>query len=286
VNWSSVASLVADLTEHPLFVVDESGDIRLVNEPLEKLIGLSRERLIGTALSRMVPRARRDAFATMLASAMQGARRRGEVPITTASGDQMVLTVELAVVLGEDARGLVLRVLARHVEAPPFPDAWMEIRIDDQFGLVQRVAGTEQGDSVGRHCYEVVADRGDRCPDCPVGELPIGGAIADIQVVDAERTFARRAMRVSAHCAFVAHTQLSAGVPERLLSARIDLLAARGGLSLREREVLGELIAGRSLEEIGQMLSISARTVRFHQANILDKLGVESRLELFTLLVA
>ncbi len=49
------------------------------------------------------------------------------------------------------------------------------------------------------------------------------------------------------------------------------------GLSTREREVLGLLVAGRSNREIGEMLFISEKTASVHVTHILDKLGVSSR---------
>ncbi len=45
-------------------------------------------------------------------------------------------------------------------------------------------------------------------------------------------------------------------------------------LSERELDVLRQLAAGKDNQEIGDILSISERTVRFHLRNIYDKLGV------------
>lgn len=45
-------------------------------------------------------------------------------------------------------------------------------------------------------------------------------------------------------------------------------------LSQREREVLEQLAAGKENQEIGAVLHITERTVRFHLRNIYDKLGV------------
>jgi len=73
-------------------------------------------------------------------------------------------------------------------------------------------------------------------------------------------------------------------LPE-LVAARVSELAARGALSPRERQVLDLLLLGRTMEEIGLVLEISARTVKFHQANVLDKLGAESRLDLLRLIL-
>lgn len=70
---------------------------------------------------------------------------------------------------------------------------------------------------------------------------------------------------------------------EQLVRRRVGELAQSVQLSQREREVLDLLLLGRSTEEIGLALQISARTAKFHQANVLSKLGVESRHELFRL---
>ncbi len=50
-------------------------------------------------------------------------------------------------------------------------------------------------------------------------------------------------------------------------------------LTEREREVLGELMAGTSGEQIAANLRISPNTVRTHVQNILAKLGARTRLE-------
>lgn len=70
---------------------------------------------------------------------------------------------------------------------------------------------------------------------------------------------------------------------ESLIRRRVDDLAAEMHLSTREREVLDLLLLGRNNEEIGIVLNITPRTAKFHQANILQKLGVESRNELMRL---
>jgi DNA-binding NarL/FixJ family response regulator len=45
----------------------------------------------------------------------------------------------------------------------------------------------------------------------------------------------------------------------------------------RELEVLGQLARGRRNRDIARELHISESTVKFHVANILEKLGVGSR---------
>jgi FixJ family two-component response regulator len=47
-------------------------------------------------------------------------------------------------------------------------------------------------------------------------------------------------------------------------------------LSLRERQVLGLLVAGLTNREIGRALSLSPRTIEVHRANLCGKLAAES----------
>jgi len=52
------------------------------------------------------------------------------------------------------------------------------------------------------------------------------------------------------------------------------------GLTRREIDILGTIVAGLSNKEIAQKYSLSEDTVKHHLTNIFDKVGVSSRLEL------
>lgn len=54
---------------------------------------------------------------------------------------------------------------------------------------------------------------------------------------------------------------------------------ALGKLTLREKELLAELAAGKSNQEIAQQLSISENTVKYHVHSILEKLNLRDRKE-------
>jgi DNA-binding NarL/FixJ family response regulator len=51
-------------------------------------------------------------------------------------------------------------------------------------------------------------------------------------------------------------------------------------LTAREREIVSELLAGKTNREISAALAISYETVKFHVRNIYDKCGVSNRMEL------
>ena len=94
------------------------------------------------------------------------------------------------------------------------------------------------------------------------------------------RARVRSMLRIRQH-----YDQLRSSVPDlqSLLRSRREEIIDDSGLSAREREVLDLLLLGRSQDEIGLVLGISARTAKFHQANLLRKLGAESRLDLVRL---
>jgi len=78
---------------------------------------------------------------------------------------------------------------------------------------------------------------------------------------------------------------------ERFFSSRFSEVLARESakatglgkiLSRREQEVLGHVLAGRSSREIGELIGLSPRTVEFHRANLMAKLGASTPIEVPT----
>jgi DNA-binding NarL/FixJ family response regulator len=55
------------------------------------------------------------------------------------------------------------------------------------------------------------------------------------------------------------------------------------GLTTREREILVQLVAGRTYSEIARELVISEKTVSVHVSNLLHKTGTANRVELASL---
>ena len=67
---------------------------------------------------------------------------------------------------------------------------------------------------------------------------------------------------------------------EENLDGMVARIAAEGGLSARETEVLGYLARGRSQPYIRDALVLSKNTVASHVKHIYQKLNVHSRQEL------
>jgi len=57
-------------------------------------------------------------------------------------------------------------------------------------------------------------------------------------------------------------------------------------LTAREKLVLSQILKGHSSKKAAQVLGLSPRTVEFHRANILQKLGVDSTIKLLRLVLA
>jgi len=62
--------------------------------------------------------------------------------------------------------------------------------------------------------------------------------------------------------------------------AQADSQARNFGLTKREMEILGTIVAGFTNKEIAKKFNLSEDTVKHHLTNIFDKVGVSSRLEL------
>lgn len=65
-----------------------------------------------------------------------------------------------------------------------------------------------------------------------------------------------------------------------LAEAQAGPLAVGKILSRREQEVLGHVLAGGTSRDIGERIGLSPRTVEFHRANVMSKLGASNLAEL------
>jgi DNA-binding CsgD family transcriptional regulator len=71
---------------------------------------------------------------------------------------------------------------------------------------------------------------------------------------------------------------------QEIQAVKLRQLADEAGLSVRERSVFECLLLGRTLVDVAMLLNISRHTVKFHQSNILRKLGADSRIDIVRLI--
>lgn len=74
-------------------------------------------------------------------------------------------------------------------------------------------------------------------------------------------------------------TWVSQTISEQLLLLTKETATVGDTLTRREQEVLELIVAGKTNAKIAQALSLAERTVEFHVSNLLQKLGVRSRVE-------
>jgi FixJ family two-component response regulator len=66
----------------------------------------------------------------------------------------------------------------------------------------------------------------------------------------------------------------------------VDLSIRLDGLTSREREILDQVVAGRSNKEVGRTLGISYKTVEAHRGRLMRKMGAASFAELLQMILA
>lgn len=150
---------------------------------------------------------------------------------------------------------------------------------------VERAPGAAR-DAVGRLCHEVFERRESPCQGCPafdadLGSTPRSGAIGEdedgaLRIVTASRD--GDGVEVRAVC--LSPAELVAAV-----LARLEAIGRHAGLSNQERKVFDRVSRGQRGAEIAAALGIRERTVKYHLANVLGKLGIDSRTEIVKLLL-
>ena len=135
-------------------------------------------------------------------------------------------------------------------------------------------------------CWRAIHGRSSPCPGCPARGA--GGVVrlGVLRVGPGEpRVFLCAAQRVDRGTVRVNAFRLDARIIDEMLHARLNELCEHAHFTPRQREVLDLMLLGRSVRDISVALRISISTVKFHVANVLNKLGAESRVDLLRLLV-
>ena len=285
-DWREAATALLDAIPAPCALADERGRI-LARNPAFSQAGYA-----GAALEKRV-----DELCPPVLAAVKRLRRaprdaREVVECAPARTSRAPSVTAEIVGLGSRAGGpFLVTVLAErdaHGAVHFQGDAHYDISaLANDFGRLR--GGWSRGRPltafVGKRCYEVLHGRPAPCGGCPALAAP--GPAARPALFGHERRDAPfelvSATPLDASTTRITVRLLPASLLSELARLHLDLVARERRLSARETEVLHALVGGRSAAEIAGELGIAARTVRFHQGRILEKLGASSRADLLRL---
>lgn len=281
----------------PALVVDGGGRVRFVNALMEKLLGRRFDELSTTRwLAICVQPGGVSTVKHLLGAGFRGETTGADLPLLTREGRRITMRAEMSrEVRGRQRALVVVSQGVREVEVGPSltGDCRCEVsRTGNGGGVVTLVRFLDPSrdslihvgrpleellDALGcgpamRWIGEVLADRATEASEVLLPESDDTFRIVTAESVD-EST-----VRVTIRC-------LPTGVLPELVDAKAARTAGDGALSERERQVLTLLLRGRGVEDIATMLEIAPRTVKFHQANVLQKLGADSRLDLLRVIL-
>jgi PAS domain S-box-containing protein len=288
-NWEDLVSRHA--RTQPAMVVDADSRVRFANERMQGVLGWRSDELHGEGLDACVPERDRPQARKLLKSGLTGAASEGELHFVTRGGRRLRMHVKLTPERKGRSRGLV--VVAADVKeatetAEAIGDCTMEVsRVGARLGRIEALRFMDQGHDPRRHIggavRELLESIGAPAAASAVDSVLQGRAAeaSAAALPTSERSFrlvtARaiddRTARVVVRCFDARHLS-------DLVDAKLARVAESCGLSDRERQVLQLLLRGRGLADIATMLEIAPRTVKFHQANVLQKLGADSRFDL------
>lgn len=299
-DWKAIASILAERCDRPLALLDRTGHIRLFNRPMERLLGWTRFEIEGQSwVDTVVPPERRGTEARWVGEALRGSFHEYETRVLTRGGAMIALHLDLALVGGGPEQGL-LATVRRTRTVEPFPKLTEHEDLDydisvagEAFGQLIRITASGEvlplpdGD---RRCFVMFYDKETPCDDCPVLRASVQ------QAPQTTIRPARRSTGRSPVFEVLTATPLDGSavrlrirtITEKTLGAiheaKMQCIARKGSLSEREYEVMRALLAGRSIEDIATDLDITPRTVKYHQANVLQKVGADSRVDLLRLI--
>ncbi|ABC80092.1 helix-turn-helix transcriptional regulator [Anaeromyxobacter dehalogenans] len=290
---AAVARAIAGAERRPLAWVDRDGVLRLANAAFAALLGAEPPSLEGRSACDLLCADAPGRAQALLRAAFRGALHRTELTAVR-GGRTYGLKVELAAV-GRGASAALCIDVHEVVERAAAPVACatagdLDYRISagaSDFGrlLALSGAGAEAALRVGRRCHEVLHGRPSPCPGCPA--LRGGGeAWPRVEVRRAPRTGGFQVATATAlpgDEVLISVRRVDDAALAAVREARTAELVRRFELSPREEEVLRLLLIGRQAADIGTALGITPRTAKFHQANVLRKLGASSRRDLLGL---
>lgn len=289
-DWMTVASRAVELLARPAIVLDRRGVVLLLNDEMQRLLGRNRDESLDVDWFEVfVPEDAREPTRHCFEQVLRGALAECECKVVTKSGVRLRLRLEVSPIgTGLHAALLVIVRDAEREESEldtPLDGTHYEISVASHDWGTLRSLRTPRGAvsaARGQPCFAWLQKRSSPCPGCPATRLADAeSATAVLTSQDAGLPLRMISVRASkGQTATVAERELDPHVIAQIVDAKLLVVARERHLSPRERDVLRALLRGDSSQDIAGALGISPRTVKFHQANLLRKLGAESRLEL------
>ncbi len=289
-DWETIVSHVAH--EQPALVIDRSRRVRFVNAAMQGLLGWGADELAARGwLSTCILPRDRASVQQVVVDALNGSAAEGKLRVVTRDGRRLAMRVGFS--RQANGRGWALVVVAHAVgQAGDAPVRSWDLSCDisrapDTLGIVRAVRfldpSRDSSTYVGQPLGAMLAELGCTAVESASSALldPCRGELVHVALPESAHAFCvvtAQALGDTEVRVTVRHVDM--GLLPAIVEAKIKRVADEGGLSDRERQVLQLLLRGRGLEDIATMLEIAPRTVKFHQANVLQKLGAESRLDL------
>ncbi|MCW5613215.1 MAG: PAS domain S-box protein [Rubrivivax sp.] len=291
ISWHAVALHFAD-RGYPCALLDRDAVVRMFSASLEELLGWRREEVEGRRwVEAIAPPTHAQIAEARIDRALSGTLRTFDSEAATPKSERFRLRLEASLVGRGAEQGLLLTVTSS--EALEASGPLLEDDVDyeivsslSDFGRLVSITtpsgSVRTGGNAVDYCYAVIHGNQSPCTDCPALQpgadrwprtvaRRVSGAADLYEVVTAQSHDDRLRMRLR---------RISEHTLCAIQESKVRSLADSAQLSERERTVLTYLLMGRSLADIGTILGISTRTVKFHQANVLEKLGADSRADL------
>jgi len=297
-DWAAIASVLGERNDRPLVLLDRTGRIRMFNRAIEHVLGWSRFEVEGELWTRVCTAPeRQDETRRWLGDAMRGALWSFEAYALTNTGGQVKLRLESSLVGRGTSQGLLLTVTQWQAAESsnrivPGSDLDYDITIEPtMFGALEKLVVDSEPIRVPEdaRCYASIHGQQRPCENCPAlrsdNEPWPRVSVQHVADEDGGAAFEiKSAQRIDGSLVRIRKRTITDHTLEAIHAAKIQQLSDRAELSAREREILTYLLLGRNIEDIGMLVGIAARTVKYHQANVLQKLGADSRADLMRLL--
>ncbi len=296
VDWEAIGCLLADALTKPTFVLDRAGEFRMLNAAAERATGWRRQEVVGSLWNeRITPTTPRSNRERWVVDALRGIIREASFRARSKDGAPLAIDAELAPVGDGDSKALLLvatRVALIDLTSEPATIIRYQLSTRaESFGLLEYVSTGSQTRYVeGRdlRCFDHLYGRESPCESCPA----LRGAQSSWPRVEVRAHATRddmyevvQASKIEGDSVQVQVRRITDEELRRLFSAKLERVSDASGLTTREHAVLEHLMVGRGPDEIATLLAVSKRTVKFHQTNLLQKLGAESRNDILRLLL-